>query len=322
METLNPFDPNYHEPAPEPETDVFGLRPIPSEGKVPDAGYLTAGIHRIPSAAYHADPAPLPSLSTTIGKLITAKSPLHAWHACRRLNPNWKPVDKKTYDIGRAAHRAVLGCGDDYVAIPDEILASNGAASTTAAKAFIAEARGNDRTPLKSDEIDQIEAMRVVAHARLKEYDIVLDPARSELAALAEIDDVWCRAMFDNVPVNPVLPIYDFKTCEDASPEACLKSILNYGYDFQAEHYRAVWKAATGEDRRFVFIFQEKSAPYEVTLVALSGLFQSIGQSRAARARRLWAECTRTNTWPGYPIGMHEVDAPAWLVEREYQEEM
>ena len=73
--------------------------------------------------------------------------------------------------------------------------------STTAAKAFIAEARGNDRTPLKSDEIDQIEAMRVVAHARLKEYDIVLDPARSELAALDEIDDVWCRAMFDNVPV-------------------------------------------------------------------------------------------------------------------------
>lgn len=304
----NPFDAGYVEPVAAPatanEADCF----------------IGTGIHRLPGAVYHSDPAPLPSLSSTLAKLITAKSPLHAWHACRRLNPNYVSVERKTFDIGSAAHRALLGCGDDYVAIPDDVLGANGAASTAAAKAFIADARASGLIPLKADEIEGIEAMRLRAIEKLTEHGITLDPERSELAALAEIDGIWCRAMFDNVPANPSLPIYDYKTCEDASPGACLKSIVNYGYDVQAAHYRAVWKAVTGEEREFVFIFQEKPAPHEVTLIRLSGSFRDIGESRAARARRIWAECLTANNWPGYPAGLNEVDAPAWLIEREFEE--
>lgn len=282
---------------------------------------IAAGIHHLTSADYHADPAPSPSLSSTLAKVITSKSPLHAWHACRRLNPGYRSVERKTFDIGTAAHRALLGVGDDYVAIPDELLGANGAASTAAAKAFIAEARASGQTPLKADEVNQVEAMRDAAVHKLGIYGITLDPARSEIAAFAEIDGIWCRALFDNVPADAALPIYDYKTCEDATPAACLKSIISYGYDVQAAHYLAVWKAVTGEDRRFVFIFQEKSAPHDVSLVTLSGSFLDVGQHRAARARRLWAECLSTNNWPGYPAGLHEVDAPAWLIEREYEEQ-
>jgi hypothetical protein len=279
-------------------------------------------IKRLTSAEYHADSAPAPSLSATLAKLLIKKSPRHAWHASPRLNPAWQSLDKKTFDIGRAAHRAVLGCGDDYEAIPANILASNGAASTAAAKAWIADARKRNVTPLKEDECEQIAAMRAVAHERLGEYGIALFPWQSELVEMAQIDGVWCRAMFDNVDESPEGPIYDFKTCEDASPEACQRAILAYGYDIQAEHYRAVWRAATGEDRPFLFIFQEKTAPYEVTIVRLSAQFQDLAQQRAARARRMWAECIRTDKWPGYPVGLHEIDAPAWLVEREYAENM
>lgn len=87
--------------------------------------FITAGVHRIEAEAYHADPAPLPSLSATLAKVITSKSPLHAWHACRRLNPDFRPVERKTFDIGTAAHRAVLGRGSDYVEIPAAMLAVN-----------------------------------------------------------------------------------------------------------------------------------------------------------------------------------------------------
>lgn len=312
--TDNPFSPDYREP-------VIDDTPTPAPSQTA-SHFVTAGVHRLPAGDYHADPAPQPSLSATLGKIITAKSPLHAWHASRRLNPGYQSVEKKTFDIGTAAHRAVLGCGDDYVAIPVDVLASNGAASTKEAKTFIADARARGLTPIKEDEVAQVEAMREVAHARLASYGITLDPDRSELSAFAQIDGSWCRAMFDNAPADPAKPIYDYKTCEDARPEACLKSILNYGYDVQAEHYLAVWKAATGEDRDFVFIFQEKPEPHEVTLVRLSGSFRDIGQTRAARARRIWAECVTSNNWPGYPAGVHEVDAPAWLIEREFQEAM
>lgn len=286
-----------------------------------DQSKIIAGISHMPSAEYHSDPAPEASLSATLAKLMVNKSPLHAWHASPRLNPDWQSSDKKTFDIGRAAHRAVLGAGDDYRAIPEELLAANGAASTSAAKAFIAECRETGRTPLKQSEVEQIAAMRLVAHSRLLEHGITLDPERSEMTAIAQIDGIWCRAMFDNVPADPRLPIYDFKTCENASPDACLRAIITYGYDVQAEHYKAVWKAATGESRQFVFIFQEKPAPHEITLGSLSGSFEEMAQRRAAKARKLWAECTRTNKWPGYPAGLRQVDPPAWLVERELMED-
>ncbi|BEV00109.1 PD-(D/E)XK nuclease-like domain-containing protein [Novosphingobium olei] len=277
-------------------------------------------VTRMSAAEYHADPAPVPSLSATLGKLLLTKSPRHAWHASPRLNPDWEPKTSETFNVGRAAHRAVLGAGEDYVAIPSEILAKNGAASTSEAKAFIAAQLEAGRTPLKPDAVDEIEQMAALARVRLAEHGVQLDPERSELCAVAEIDGVWCRAMFDNVPADPRSPIWDFKTCEDASPQACLRAVINYGYDFQAEHYRAVWKAVTGENREFGFIFQEKSAPYEVCLIKLSGQFLDLAAMRAARARKIWAECTRTNNWPGYPTGFHEIDAPAWLVEREMQE--
>lgn len=279
-----------------------------------------SGLLNLTSAQYHADPAPKPSLSATLGKILLKQSPRHAWHASPRLNPQWEPATSATFNIGRAAHRAVLGKGDDYVTIPEELLASNGATSTKAAKEFIAAQYDAGRTPLKGDVVEQVETMAEICHHRLAEHGIELDPARSELCALAEVDGIWCRAMFDNVPADPRLPIYDFKTCEDASPPACLRAVMNYGYDLQAEHYRTVWKAATGEDRGFLFIFQEKEAPHEVCLIRLSGSFEEIAQRRASRARAIWRDCITANEWPGYPNGIHEVDPPAWLVERELQE--
>ncbi|WP_236036414.1 PD-(D/E)XK nuclease-like domain-containing protein [Rhizorhabdus histidinilytica] len=321
MMTDNPFADGYVAPQ-SGQSDILGDmdRERKPEAPAPQP-VATDQVLRIPSADYHADPAPEPSLSATLAKLLLGRSPLHAWMQSPRLNPDCKPIHKKTFDIGRAAHRAVLGCGDDYVTIPADMLASNGEASTAAAKSFIADARDRGLTPLKADEVEQIEAMRDIAHARLHEYGIEIDPDRSELCAVTKIDDVWCRAMFDHVPADPRLPILDFKTCEDASPAACLRAILNYGYHIQYGHYLDVWKAVTGEDRRFAFVFQEKSQPNEVSVIGLSGSFAGMAQRRAARARKLWGECVTTNKWPGYPVGIYQIDPPNWLVERELQED-
>ena len=279
---------------------------------------LSPGIHAIPADEYHRDPAPAPSLSSTLARLLLNRSPLHAWTASPRLNPAWEPVEKKTFDIGRAAHRAVLGAGGDYVAYPAEYLASNGAASTKEAKAWAEEQRAAGRTPLKADEVDQVGAMADAVQRQIAAMGIKLDPARSELVALAEVDGIWCRAMIDNAPADPRLPLYDIKSTTDASPEALAKTIATYGYDVQAAHYLAVWKAATGEDRKFRMIFVEKEAPFGVSVAELyrkpgdEADWFDHADALAADARRIWGECLTSGNWPCYPARVAIVGAPGW----------
>ena len=282
------------------------------------------GVHTLEADAYHGDPCPAPSLSSTLARKMLNQSPLHAWTASPRLNPDWEPQDKKTFDIGRAAHREVLGAGSDYAVIPENALASNGAASTKEAKAFIAEAREAGLTPIKAEEADQVQAMAAKVSERLAEMGILLEPERSELAAIAELDGAWCRAMIDNAPADPAAALYDFKTTTDASPDACLRAVMNYGYDVQAAHYRDTWRAATGEDRAFRFIMQEKEPPFEVCVVELGGESLMMAHKKIARAREMWAICVRDEHWPGYPLGIHRIELPEffhgkWL-ERESAE--
>lgn len=284
-------------------------------------GPLGPGVHQIDSAAYHRDPAPEPSLSSTLAKTMLLKSPLHAWVDSPRLNPAWEPTDSKTFDIGRAAHRAVLGAGGDYAAIPAELLASNGAASTKAAKEWIEAARADGLTPLKADEVDQIGIMAEKARAHMLKLGEDLDPARAEMVAIAQVDGVYCRAMLDNVPLDARAPIYDFKTCESAHPQAAQRAILNYGYDVQAEHYRQVWLAATGEDRVFRFIFQEKSAPHEICVVELGHDTLFMARKKIARAREMWRICLDQGVWPGYPVGIQRIDLPEWAIAQWLERE-
>ncbi len=283
---------------------------------------LAAGVHDIPAEEYHADPCAVPSLSSTLARLILAKSPLHAWTAHPRLNPAWEPVEKKTFDIGRAAHRAVLGRGGDYVAYPPDMLSSNGAASTKEAKAWADEKRAAGRTPLKSEEVDLIGDIATAVQRQLSAMGITLDPARSELTVAAPIDGVWCRAMVDNAPADPRLPLYDLKTTTDASPEALAKTVASYGYDIQAAHYLATWKAATGQDRRFRIIFVEKEAPFGVSVAELyrkpgdEADWFDHADSLAASARRIWGDCLTSGQWPGYPARVAVIGAPGWHITK------
>src|SRR4051812_46738879 len=60
---------------------------------------------------YHADPCPAPSLTQSVAKILLAKSPLHAWHAHPRLNPDYQHNDDTKFDVGNIAHKMLLGRG-------------------------------------------------------------------------------------------------------------------------------------------------------------------------------------------------------------------
>lgn len=293
---------------------------------------LTPGIHYdVPEDVYHGDPCVLPSLSSSLAKIMLAQSPRHAWTASPRLNPRWQPETKEAFDIGRAAHRAILGKGGDYVAIPNDLLASNGAASTKAAKEWIAEARAAGNTPLKEDVYNEVHDMALAAAARLEQMGITLEREWNEVTAIGEIDGVLCRARFDHFcEADYHKPIYDLKTCLDASPQACIRAVANYGYDIQAAHYLDVMRSATGlhpgiEPPPFRFVFQEKAEPFEVCVIELAAADLDLARRKIARAREMWRLCLERDEWPGYPPGIHQVSLPEWhharWLERESQED-
>ena len=282
---------------------------------------LQIGAHQISDAAYHADPAKKPSLSSTLARKLIFQSPLHAWTDHPRLNPDWQPTIKATFDIGRAAHSAILGRGSGWKVYPQDILASNGATSTKAAKEFAKETREEGLVPLKAEDETKILEMQAKMQEALVEYQINLDPDNSEITCLAHIDGTDCRAMVDNLPVDPRLPLYDFKTCESASPDACMRAVMNYGYDVQARHYLDTWKAISDEERAFYFIFQEKSAPYEVCVVSLSPDSLDIASRKIARAREIWRNCIASDYWPGYPRGVHQIALPDFFLGKWMEQE-
>lgn len=281
------------------------------------------GIHiGMDDALYHGDPSEVPSLSSTLARKLLNQSPLHAWTDNPRLNSAWEASDgKATFDFGRAAHLMTLGQGGRFEVYPEDLLGKNGAVSTTAAKEWAIERRLRGVTPIKAEAEAQVLLMGEKIDGTLKELKIELDPDRSEIAAFADIEGVSCRAMIDNAPEEKHQPLYDFKTCVDASPNACMKSVMNYGYDVQASHYLETWKAATGETRSFRFIFQEKTAPFEVCVIELSEDSLIMGRKRIKRAREIWRQCINSGHWPGYARGVHTIDLPEFYQERWLERE-
>lgn len=272
---------------------------------------LAVGIHRLEPSIYHADQLlPEPTLSSSLAKVLLSQSPLHAWTCHPRLNPEYESRDSKVFAFGRAAHRAILGAGDDYAVYPPEVLDKRGNATTADAKAWEAEMRATGVTPIKQDDGDRIDAMASVMHRALKDVGLTVDPDRSELTALGIVEDVACRCLVDNAPIQTFRGrkvLLDLKTIEDASPESCIAAVERYAYDIQVAHYQDTWEAATGERRGWIFAFQEKSPPYEVGFVRLHDApgdeadWLEDARSKANYARRQWAHCLSTGEWPGYP---------------------
>lgn len=284
-------------------------------------GHLGPGLYDISAEDYHADPCAVPSMSSTLARLMLNRSPRHAWTAHPRLNPDHEGKDSRTFDIGRAAHRAVLGKGGDFIAYPAHLLGKNGAVSTAAAKEWGEEIRARGMTPVKAEDADAVNDMAAEIMGRLAFMNMAFPPSRSEMTVIAEINGVMCRAMIDHAPEDPHLPLFDLKTTTDASPQAVIRSIMTYGYDIQAAHYLETWKAATGEDRQFRFVFVEKDAPHECCVIQLGGDSLMMAKKRTARAREMWAHCTATDSWPGYPGEVVQVDLPEFYQARWLERE-
>ncbi len=262
------------------------------------------GVYEMDAETYHADPVPGGSLSSSgARKLLPPSCP-----AKYRWERDHGRLSKRAFDLGHAAHKLVLGAGPDLVVIDaDNYL-------TKAAKTARDEAHEQGKVPLLAAEWEQVKAMAAALRAH-PVASVLLDPGRGRAEQVLIWRDgpsgVMRRAMIDLLP--------DVKTCHSADLDALSKAVNQHGYHQQGDFYRAGAQALglAGEDAAFVFVCQEKSAPYLVTIIELDHVAMRIGAIRNRRALQIYAECTRTGHWPAYSEGIEQLSLPPWAEAQE-----
>lgn len=276
------------------------------------------GVYELDEATYFADPVPGRSLSVSGAKRILPPScpAIFRWEQL-----NGRP-SKPAFDFGHAAHLTVLGAGAPLVVVAaDNWL-------TKAAKEQRAEAHAAGHTPILTREHEQVLAMATV----LREHPIasvLFDPehgrAEQSMFAVDQWHGVMRRSRLDWLPdTRPdgrlILP--DYKTAVSAEPRAFAKSAANFGYPMQDAWYSDLARdLELAEDVAFVFVVQEKTPPFVVTVVELDAEARRIGRERNQRALEIYAECATTDTWPGYSDDVELVSLPQWALydhDREF----
>lgn len=117
--------------------------------------------------------------------------------------------------------------------------------------------------------------------------------------------------------------IIDLKTCANADTDSFTRDAIKYGYDIQAAHYCQIMKQCTGHDYEFIFICQEKSAPYAVNVLQASEQFMQSGYETRQSLLETLKECMEKDYYPSYMGLDNEIGSlglPSWLAKM-YPEE-
>ena len=255
---------------------------------------------------YHADPG---SISSSGARTLLWGTPAKFLAEAQE-----KPDPKPEYDFGHAAHKLVLGKGADIVSIDAKDWRTDKAKSTRE------EAWSEGKIPLLAKDVAKAELMA----SRVRDHPLAADLlAKGD----AEITGYWrdpitgirLRWRADWLyPGQNRLIIVDYKTTKDASPRGFHKSVADYHYHQQDAWYRdGVIANGLHDDPLFVFIAQEKTPPFLVSVHECRPHQLEAGRDLNRRAIDLYADCKRTDTWPGYSDGIYAIDFPIWADRRD-----
>lgn len=264
---------------------------------------MTPGIYNLTSDEYHADPAPVPSLSSSIASILLNQSPQHAYLAHPRLNPFFERSSTSRFDLGSAAHMMLLERSNSKIVI---VQADDWRTKAAKEARDAAQAQGNYAV-LERQYNDIVE---MVASARgyigTTELSAILRHGIPEQSVFWQEGEIWCRARPDMLSADQAV-ILDYKTSDSAAPEHFAKQIGRMNYDLQAEFYLRGVPNAT-----FVFLVQEITPPYACSLISLSNAYREVGQLKVKRAIKIWSECMESQRWPGYTSKILYAEPKAW----------
>lgn len=265
----------------------------------------------VPDADYHADPCPAPSLTASVAKVLLEQSPLHAYTIHPKLGGHAR-ASTDEMEHGALVHALLLGRGPEIVSVEAKDW------RTKVAKAARDEARARGALPVLERHHGRARLAAQKIRERLADLGHELGGQSEVTIAWREATpdgDVWARGRIDHLDGATIL---DLKTCTSATAGACVRRIIDYGYDVQRAAYvrgLTAIRPELGGRVRFVFAFAEVEPPYGVIVAPLDGVLRDYGERRWVEACERWARALRTGRWFG-PENPQHFEAPSWLLAR------
>jgi len=162
------------------------------------------------------------------------------------------------------------------------------------------------------------------AHAQARNLR-ALEPVAELLAdGVCETSGYWidpktgvlCKCRPDCIsPVQhrtALMPL-DVKTATDASEDGFAQAAGLHGYHYQAAWYCDGYSIASGLPvHEMLFAVVENEYPYAAAVYMLDEKAIAYARRRNAFALQRFAECKRTQQWPGYPPEVREIFLRDW----------
>ena len=218
--------------------------------------------------------------------------------------------DTEAMRFGRIYHAMIAGLKNQYIIFddtlrpePDKTFGSK--LNKEWKDSILATAADAGVDIVTTEEHAEIEQMIT----RLRENEIV-----QRVNAFALVQEEPFRAIIDGMKVkckpdglqlargeNKENLIIDWKTCASVAPEKVRYDMVKYQYDVQAALYGDIIAELKGGESNFLFIFQEKTAPYDVlpVLVRSASNMMEDGRNKWRNYHIQASECFRSGVWPG-----------------------
>lgn len=204
---------------------------------------------------------------------------------------------ERRYEVGPSVNRNTKGWKDYVAALPPGL------------------------TAIQHDQYETATRQAVNMRA-LPEIGDLLSSGMPEVSAfwIDEETGAECRCRPDFVhPVgDDAVILFDVKTYSIASPGEFRRQVARKRYDVQAAFYSDGYEKATGKRvLGFVFGAVETEWPFAANAFMLDDDSLESGRQKYRANLRTYAECTRTDKWPGYSTGIDIIRLPQWALITE-----
>lgn len=301
--------------APSPEAKARAATRRKKAAAVKRQQISAPGFYHTTATAYHADPCPTPSASSSVLREIARKSPAHA----RARNASLGGAAQATtdaMDMGSALHAMLWpeampeAYRDAVEFIPVDSWRGDYATGRRNA------ARRARRIPMMLRHKDMLEGMVAIARPAI----LALLGANSFAELTAEMTMVWQgengawrRARPDLMSKTATV---DYKsTGKSADPDSAKRLVFSEYYDLQQAHYdagRDVLQPASRGRREFFFFVQETEPPHGFSIVSLDGHAQESAAHEYMRTLEQFDHGIATGEWPAYERQITRASRPGW----------